>query len=123
MIAMISTTVYIVSGLGADERVFQYLDLSGYDIKHIQWIIPVKNESLQEYARRLSAQIKHEKPILIGMSFGAIMAVEIGKFIKTEKIILLSSVKTKNELPAYLKLIGKLRLHKLSPASLLKFPN
>ena len=38
--------LYLLSGLGADKRVFDFLDLSDYDIFHIAWIPPLKSESL-----------------------------------------------------------------------------
>lgn len=113
-------TIYFFSGLGADERVFQNLDLSFCNPIFIQWNLPFKNESIESYATRLLAQIKDENPILIGVSFGGMMAIEIGKQIKTEKIILISSAKTKHEIPFYYTMIGKLNAHKIFPISLLQ---
>jgi len=115
--------VYIFSGLGADERVFQYLDLSGYQTTFIRWEVPGKNESIEAYASRLLPQISHPMPTLIGLSFGGLMAVEIAKQIKTKQIILLASVKTKKEIPLLYRLGGKIRLHKLLPTHLLKEEN
>lgn len=69
--------IYCVSGLGADERVFQKLKFQGYQPVHICWVEPNLEESIAEYAKRLTIQIKSERPILIGLSFGGIMAVEI----------------------------------------------
>src|SRR5690349_13133403 len=61
--------------------------------------------------------------ILIGVSFGGIMAVEVAKLIATEKVILISSAKTRHELSFYYRLAGILQFHKLLPARLLKYPN
>lgn len=112
--------VYIFSGLGADERVFKYLDLTGLEVTFVKWIKPQVNEKLADYVRRLSAQIKDENPILIGLSFGGIVANEMSKIIPTEKLILLSSLKTRNEIPLLYRIAGKLNLHKIIPYSLLK---
>lgn len=112
--------VYIFSGLGADERVFKYLDLTGLEVTFVKWIKPQVNEKLADYAKRLSAQIKDENPILIGLSFGGIVATEMSKIIPTEKLILLSSLKTRNEIPLLYRIAGKLNLHKIIPYSLLK---
>jgi pimeloyl-ACP methyl ester carboxylesterase len=109
--------LFLISGLGADRRVFEFLDLSGYNLNYINWITPQPNESIEHYAQQLLQQIPVKKPILIGVSFGGMMAVEIGKLIETEKIILISSAKTRSELPWYFKLGGKLKLNKLFPAS------
>lgn len=116
-------SIYIFSGLGADERVFQKLDLSNFEVIYIKWIIPHTNETIEEYASRLVCQITEKKPILIGLSFGGIMAIEVSKQIEIEKILLISSVKTRKEIPFYFRFAGKLRLNKLIPAKILKSAN
>lgn len=115
--------IYVLSGLGADKRVFKYLDFSSCEVTFIDWIIPLDKETIEEYAKRLSKQITSPKPIIIGLSFGGMMAVEIGKLLETEKIIVIASAKTKNEIPFYYKLAGSLKLHKLLPTKLMKQAN
>jgi pimeloyl-ACP methyl ester carboxylesterase len=112
--------IYLLSGLGADERVFNYLDLGAYKANYIRWANPDAGESIAEYARKLLTQIKSECPILVGVSFGGIIAVEIGKLIKTEKIILISSAKTSKDIPLHYKLMGKISFNKLMPQRHLK---
>ena len=115
--------LFLLSGLGADKRVFDFLDLGDYSIHHITWIIPLPKESMAEYATRLLPQITSHKPVLIGVSFGGMIALEIAKLISAEKVILISSAKSPNAIPSYFKLIPKLRLEKwMRPASLKK-PN
>lgn len=53
---------------------------------------------MADYAKRLSLQITDEQPILIGLSFGGMMAMELAKIIKVQKIVLLASAKSANEL-------------------------
>ena len=115
--------IYLFSGLGADERVFQRLDFSGFSINFIKWNEPQDRETIEHYATRLLDQIKTTKPILIGLSFGGLIAVEVAKQIDTEKIILISSAKTKNEIPFYYRFAGQLGLHKLLPTGLLQSSN
>lgn len=115
--------LYVFSGLGADKRVFQKIAFSEYNTTYIEWILPNKNENIESYAKKLTKKIKHEKPILVGLSFGGIIATEIGKLIETEKIILIASAKTKTEIPYYFRIAGKLKLHKLLPSKLMKMPN
>ncbi len=115
--------VYILSGLGVDERVFKNIDFGKFNPIFIKWIQPKTHESIESYANRLLEQITSKQPILIGLSFGGMMAVEIGKLIETDKIILLSSAKTKKEIPNYYKLSGKLNLHNLLPSIVLKQNN
>ena len=115
--------LYIFSGLGADERVFQRLDFSGYSTTFIKWLIPHDTDTIEHYATRLLDQITTTKPTLIGLSFGGLIAVEVAKQIETEKVILIASAKTKNEIPFYYRFAGQLRLHKLLPTRLLKSSN
>lgn len=115
--------LYIFSGLGADERVFQKLDFSGFKTVCVKWIVPQDNESIEHYSSRLIEQIATAKPTLIGLSFGGLIAIEVAKQIETEKVILLSSAKTQNEIPFYYRFAGQLRLHKILPLRLLKDSN
>lgn len=115
--------IYLVSGLGADKRVFASLDFSPFKTNHIEWVDPLKNETIEHYAKRLIRQIKTPSPILIGVSFGGMVAVEIAKQIDVEKIILISSAKTKYEIPVYFRCAGLLGINKLLPARLFKTVN
>lgn len=115
--------LYIFSGLGADERVFQHLDFSDFSTTFIKWIVPHEDEAIENYATRLLDQISLTKPTLIGLSFGGIMAIEVAKQIDTKKVIVIASAKTKNEIPFYYRFAGKLGLHKLLPIRLLKSSN
>lgn len=116
-------SIYVFSGLGADERVFKNLDFSDLQVVHIKWIIPEPNETIEHYASRIRQSIITPNPVLIGYSFGGIMAIEVAKQIETEKIILIASAKTRKEIPPYYRFAGKLRIHRLLPAALLKYPN
>lgn len=47
----------------------------------------------------------------------------MAKQIETKKVILISSAKTRKEIPFYFRLVGKIRLHKVIPSRLLKSSN
>ena len=113
--------IYFVSGLGADKRVFRWLQADDYSPVHIEWISPWKGEPIEDYARRLTEQIEDENPIIVGLSFGGMIAVEMAKQISTEKVILISSVKDKLEIPFYFKLFRWLPLHRVFPFKSLLF--
>jgi pimeloyl-ACP methyl ester carboxylesterase len=115
--------IYLISGLGADERIFGQIDFKDYETKHITWITPKPNEHISDYASRLTEQITTPKPILLGVSFGGIIAIEISKIIDYQQLILISSVKTKHDLPFYFRLIGFLKIHNIIPFTLLKRTN
>jgi len=114
--------VYFISGLGADERVFSRIQLpEGFDSVHLNWIPPLADETFGDYAKRFSQQIKQgEDFILIGLSFGGILASEIAKIIPPKKIIIISSLASNHELPWYFKWAGKFGLQKLITPSVYK---
>lgn len=96
--------IYCIGGLGADKRVFHYLDLN-LPINHVNWINPNFNEPLSEYAKRLCEQIDtKERFALLGVSFGGMVAMEMLPYISPEKVILISSAANNNQLPYYFKL-------------------
>ena len=113
---------YFISGLGADHRAFKKIKLPDrYKMKYIQWIAPLENESFINYCIRLSKQIDtHEPFILVGLSFGGIVATELTKLFHPVKSIIISSIPVSTQLPWYYKAIGLLNIDKLIPAAFLK---
>lgn len=107
--------VYFISGLGADERVFKNICIPGSSVKYLRWTRPEKNESIISYANRLKEQCTEINPVIVGLSFGGMMAMEMARIMPVRKVILISSVKTREELPPWLKLSGKLKLPQLLP--------
>lgn len=118
-------SIYLISGLGADERAFQKLVFpDNYEVKYIKWISPEKCETISDYARRLSSQIDVNNPfILIGLSFGGIIVNELTIFTNPIKSFVISSLQNRNEIPDYLRFAGKLKIQKIIPAKLFNKPN
>ncbi|WP_207427895.1 alpha/beta hydrolase [Pedobacter sp. SYSU D00535] len=115
--------IYFISGLGADRRAFQRIQLpAGFDAVHVEWQPVRGGEGIEEYAAMLASQIDPKEPfILAGLSFGGIMAVEICKFLAPVKLLLFSTVRTRDQLPYSYRLAGYLQLHRLLPRQLLPF--
>ncbi|PCH75184.1 MAG: alpha/beta hydrolase [Flavobacteriaceae bacterium] len=112
------TPLYFVPGLAANSRIFEYLqfDMDKYEVYTIDWLVPLSpEETIQDYAKRMSTFVKHENPVLLGVSFGGIMVQEMSKHIKTNALFLISSVKTSQELPKRLRIIQKTKAYKLFP--------
>lgn len=112
-------TIYLIPGVGANDKVFQNLDLGGYEIVHIKWPKHRKNETLQAYVKKLQSQIKKDtEPILIGLSFGGIVAIELAKLIDPYKTIIISSIKTYHERPLKFMFMNSVKFHRLLPVKL-----
>lgn len=102
--------------MGANSKVFERLKFDAYDCNFIEWIIPENGESLDHYAHRMAKDIDDSSPvILIGMSFGGILVQEIAKYTNVDKVVLISTVKLRKELPFLYRLSSALNLHKLIP--------
>lgn len=115
ILSEIARNIYCISGLGADERAFEKLTINGCSLHYLKWIDPLVKETLPSYAARMSVQIKDKNPLLLGLSFGGMIAVEIAKQIAVEKLILISSVKTSSEIPKWMRVAGILNLQKIIP--------
>jgi pimeloyl-ACP methyl ester carboxylesterase len=121
----IGMRIYCISGLGTDKRVFQKLVFpAGYHVVHVVWIQPNRRETLSSYMLRLLKQIDSGEPfILIGLSFGGMVASELLKSIQPVKTIIISSATSKYQIPWYFRFLGQLRLQYLIPDFIFKQPN
>jgi pimeloyl-ACP methyl ester carboxylesterase len=111
--------VYLVSGLGADKRLFKNISLPGHEVMLTDWLTPDKNDTLTSYAEKLIIQndIK-DNDVVIGVSLGGMIAVEIAKQVKLNKVILISSIKTDSEAPWYFQLFRRLPVYDITPGNL-----
>lgn len=116
---------YFISGLGADKRLFQKLKLPAeLKVVHLDWIAPLKGESMKAYCRRFAAGIDTSTEfVIVGMSFGGMVATELSQMVKPKQTIIISSAGCRQELPWYFKLAGWLKLDVIVPASFLMKAN
>ena len=112
---MPDTEIYLIPGLGFDCRIFRHLDWGAHPVVHLNWIEPEEAESLTHYARRMAAGLEGRKSrkIIVGHSFGGILAREIATLHTVEKVILISSIKSCREQSPALRAAKWLRLHRL----------
>lgn len=112
--------VYLMPGMAASPTIFEYIKLpeSRYKIHWLEWQIPEKNETLQAYAERMCGFIKHDNVVLLGVSFGGILVQEMSKFMTLKKLVVVSSVKSRHELPKRFKLIKITKAYKILPTQL-----
>ena len=112
--------VYFLSGLGADKRAFSVLDLSFCEPVFIEWIKPLAKESLTNYAARLRKQIPEEHPVVVGVSFGGMLASEMAKSDPLMKAIIIASNKSASEFPYYLRIGKYFPVYKWIPGKLIR---
>lgn len=112
--------VYFMPGMAADKLIFDHIKLpeDRFEVYYLHWLIPEKSEPLSEYAKRMNAEVKHENPVLIGVSFGGMLVQEMAVHMKVRKVIIISSVKHEDEMPARMHFARKTGAHKLLPTGL-----
>lgn len=102
--------IYLVPGLGADERLFDKLKLP-WRCEVLKWQTPEVGETVPQYAQRLSGQIDTTRKFgLLGVSFGGMLATELSRILHPEQLVLISTVKTKDEMPPWLRFEPALRI-------------
>lgn len=106
--------IYAIPGLGTTEKLYVNTKINGVEIIVLTWPIPEKNDTMQSYARKFLMQINTDIPFcLLGVSFGGMLCVELSKIITPQKIFLVSTCKTRNEMPWFIKLMKHISLYKI----------
>ena len=109
--------VYFMPGMAASSTIFERIELpqDQFEIHLLEWVLPLDNETLHEYAERIALEIKHENAVLIGVSFGGVLVQEMGKIVNAKKVIIISSVKSNAEFPRRMKLAKTIKAYKVFP--------
>lgn len=112
--------VYFMPGLAANSSIFKNISLPPEQFEQhlLDWFVPEKGMTLNQYARQLCEKVVHEDPVLVGVSFGGMIVQEMARCIPVKKVIIISSVKRKDELPRRLIFAKYTKLHKLLPTGL-----
>lgn len=113
--------VYLMPGMAAKPTIFDRIKLpeDQFKIYWLEWMIPEEDESLEHYAKRMIQKIDHDNPVLLGVSFGGILVQEMSKFMTLRKLIVVSSVKSRHELPKRMKVAKYMKAYKFAPTQLL----
>jgi len=111
--------IYFMPGLAASSKIFEHIKLpeKKYVLHYLEWIAPDSvKESLADYASKYVALIKHKQPILVGVSFGGILVQELSRLLKTRKVIIISSIKSRSEMPKRLRFLKNSKAYKFFPS-------
>jgi pimeloyl-ACP methyl ester carboxylesterase len=107
-------TFHCISGLGADGRAFQKLSIPGVSFKYVPWPYFDKHDEMACNAQKVAALIPQgPDDHILGLSLGGMLASEIAITRPDQKVIIVSSARTPDELPELhgaLEFIGR---HKL----------
>ncbi|PSK94696.1 alpha/beta fold hydrolase [Taibaiella chishuiensis] len=111
-----SIRTYCIGGFATDVRLFRD------QLDHIPGTVylpfpqPERGDSLETYALKFLPLIDQEQAFnLVGQSMGGIIVMELVRHIRPEKVILISSVKSRAEMPRWFNFLRDTRLYRLSP--------
>ncbi|RED46005.1 alpha/beta hydrolase [Seonamhaeicola aphaedonensis] len=112
--------VYLMPGMAASPLIFENITLpkDKFKLHYLEWVLPHQNELLSAYAFRMTKNICHENVVLLGVSFGGVLVQEMSKFLKIKKLIIVSSVKSRDEIPMHMQLADTTGAYKLLPTQL-----
>lgn len=115
--------VYCMPGLAANPTIFENIRLpkEKYEIHWLSWLLPGPRESLKSYASRIAAGIVHDNPVLLGVSFGGVIVQEVAEMIRSRRVIIISSVKTCQELPRRMRFSRSTGIFRFFPTSLVEY--
>jgi len=103
-------------GMAASPKIFEFISLpKPIKIHLLSWIPPLKDEPLTDYAIRMCERVTQTNPILLGVSFGGVLVQEMSKYLPGCQVVIVSSIKSKDELPLSMKMAKKTNAHKLLP--------
>jgi pimeloyl-ACP methyl ester carboxylesterase len=95
-------TLYLLPGVGCDARLFSRLDLTGMEVKVLEWPPFPKACTLMDIAEALRPKVDASKPhILAGVSMGGMVAQELALLTNPQKVVVISSWEGPWEQPRY----------------------
>jgi pimeloyl-ACP methyl ester carboxylesterase len=99
----------MLSGMGADARVFEKQIEAIPEIVVPAWIDPLPRESLASYAERLANKINPGRACFVGgASFGGFVALEMIRHLDVIACFLVGSVRSPEEFPKAIKTLRRL---------------
>jgi pimeloyl-ACP methyl ester carboxylesterase len=114
--------VYFVPGMAASPLIFEYIKLpeDRFEMFFLEWMIPNDGETLKQYSARMAEGIKHDNPVLIGVSLGGLVVQEMADVIRTRKVIIISSAKCNKEFPRRMKFAKLTKIYKTFPTRMIQ---
>ena len=114
--------VYLIPGQGADARLYKNIQLDSiYEVRNIEYFTPEKGWDMNEFAHQLARQIDTTQTFsIVGVSLGGMLATEMNDFLNPKKVILISSAKSRKELPFRYRFQKVIPIHEIVPGFVIK---
>ena len=103
--------VYLLPGVGCDERLFTRLDLQGIDAVKLTWPPFAKGTTLAVIAAAMVEHVVRDEPhVLVGVSMGGMVAQELAALTQPRKVVLISSWTGPQEWPPLVRISARFGL-------------
>jgi len=81
------THLYFVPGFAAVKEIFKNISFPDdrYILHILEWIIPKIKDSPSDYAKKMAVNITEPDSVLVGVSFGGLLAQEMSVFLDLKK--------------------------------------
>ena len=112
------THIYCIHGQGSDTRLFSKLtlDTAVFELHFVVLPMPEKTDDMTQFARKVLQQIDTTHPfVLLGVSLGGMVCVELADLVHPQKTIIISSAKTEAEIPRRYRFMRRVPLYVLMP--------
>ena len=107
-------TIYLLPGVGCDARLFERLDLAGFDVVLLEWPAFEAKDSLATIAQRLLSSVRTDEPhVLVGVSMGGMVAQELAVLTNPQKVVLISSWTGPHEWPRHVRFGARFGVHRV----------
>lgn len=106
--------IYAIPGFGTTSLLFSNISIPGAKLVVLNWPEAEATDSMATYARKFLPQIDVSKPFcLLGVSFGGMLCCELSRLINPQRTFLISSAKSRKELPWFIRLFSYLPVYYL----------
>ena len=116
------TNIYCFPGQGSDARIFDSIrvDAALFDLVFVEYGTPEKCMDMKDFAYSLKNEIDTlNQYVLLGVSLGGMICVELAEILSPWKTVIISSAKSRNELPARYRFQKTIPLYRLFPKEFL----
>lgn len=90
--------VYLIPAPDMDERAIESMILDGVEFVRVNLPQLTHESNLNDVTDQLAKQIANKNPLILGFCYGGVLAIELAKKISAEKIIVVSGVKSSQDI-------------------------
>jgi pimeloyl-ACP methyl ester carboxylesterase len=103
-----TTNLFLLPGLGTDERLFVGQRAAGLKYSVPVWIEPRRRESLASYGKRMAQTIDTSEPFVLGgVSLGAMVALEMAKHVRPRAVVVIAGTRSCDALPRWMRTVAR----------------